>query len=172
MVKTILGELVSGQVDKVDFFQGVTMKAHAYFAGYYNSTSGSPNIALDFIKKCMSYGNTGAATAALNRMLDFGVLPAPEINARVEQVLLPLTHLICADPDMRASVPDDLVLKLGHAVVLRMMNMLPNKKGYLKGKELGTVFDVAEQTGNAEMIASTYAHSLVWAHSRPLTSAF
>jgi hypothetical protein len=134
-------------------------KAYPYYSSYQpKSPSGSPDVAFDFIKKCMSYENAGAATAALNRMLDFDALPAPEIHARIEQVLLPLTHLICADPGVRMGIPDDLVLKLGNTVVLRMINMLQTKKGQIKGKELGIVLDVSAQTGNAEMITSTYGH--------------
>jgi hypothetical protein len=157
LVKTILGELLAGQVDKVDFFKGVVAK-QPIPAGYYGAkpSTGSPDIALAFIKKCVAYGNPAVAAAALEHMLDCRALPADIYYLRTEQVLLPLAPLLCNDPSARAAIPHELMSKLGQTVVQQMISAIQTKSGQISRKDLGLMLDTATQTGNAELITESY----------------
>jgi hypothetical protein len=165
LLKAVMGELLAGQIPKIDFFKNVEISKPNPPPGTYGSIyqvhqpqqqSGSPDITLAFLKKCVDAEHSTLAAAAIKHVLDMDAVSPLEAQARAKAVLLPLVPLIVADPDLRAALSDDLVTDLGRTAIQLSLDRLNAQVGRVTRSELALILDGAVASDNTEMIVNVY----------------
>jgi hypothetical protein len=150
IVKSILDGLLAGQVTKIDFFKVV--EDHRF---PYGTKRSSPDIAINFINKCIVAGQPDLAAGAVRQVLDMATTSTAETQARAETVLLPLLSHLMAEPQMYAVLPESLIGDLGQAAVKGSLEGIRAQDGFvITRKDLLTLLDVALQSGNSDLIGS------------------
>jgi hypothetical protein len=163
MVSSVLGELLAGQLAKLDFFKDDPSRrpgAPGYNYSYLTNTPrSSPDTAVAFMGKCVATGNPQLVEASVKRMIDMKGVPPAEAQSRAKAVLLPLVPRICADPVLRGALSDDLVRQLGQEAVRLSLEGIVALKGRITREELAALLDVSVQSGNIDTIGAAYVDS-------------
>ncbi|KZV95593.1 hypothetical protein EXIGLDRAFT_644081 [Exidia glandulosa HHB12029] len=149
-IAQIIGVLMSTAFDKVAFFP--EQLAHSHYGSF--SAMQRPQIAFDFIKRCLDFGDVSLGVRAIERMVDMSGVAADLAGARALSVLLPLAPLLAADIQLRVpppSLPLDVLCETAIRLTVESDYM---KKGELSKEVINSLLSAVALSGNDALLTS------------------